>query len=423
MSTTRRTFVLASGATTLAAATVPIVARAAASEIRVGVMGCGGRGTSLAKSFAGQPNVRIAMLAEPDEKRLQSAADTVEKASKSRPQTVSDFRTMLDDKSIDVFICAAPNHWHAPATILACAAGKHVYVEKPCSHTPHEGELIVAAARKHRRLVQMGNQRRSAPKIREAMEHLHDGVIGRVYFAQSWYANDRPSIGVGNAGEPPMGLDFDLWQGPATRKPFRSTYLHYNWHWFWQWGNGELGNNGIHTIDLLRWGLGVTHPTKVTSAGGRYKFKDDQETPDTHIVSYDFPDGKTLTWEGFSCNQLPQQKAIECLFQGEKGSLATNSTGYTIYDNKGKELGKASGTSGDAAHIVNFLAAVRGDAKLNSEITEGATSTLLCHLGNIAHRVGRTLVCDPATGKIINDADAMKLWSKPYAMGWEPKVS
>ncbi|QEL16211.1 Gfo/Idh/MocA family protein [Limnoglobus roseus] len=416
---TRRTFL---GTTAAALASTSLSRAAASDKLVVGIMGCGGRGNDLAPKYASQPNVTVAYVCDPDAKRAGALADKLEKAGKPKPTVVSDLRKMLDDKAVDVMVCAAPNHWHAPSGILACSAGKHCYIEKPCSHTPQEGEWLVAAARKNKRVVQMGNQRRSWPKVQEAIQKLHDGEIGRVYFAQAWYTNNRDTIGVGQAKEPPAGLDYELWQGPSPRTAFKSNMLHYNWHWFWQWGNGELGNNGIHMLDLLRWGLGADKPIKVTSAGGRYRFKDDQQTPDTHVVSYDFPDGKTATWEGFSCNQIPRAKAIDCLFQGEKGSLTIDGSGYTIYDNKGKEVTKATGEGGDIVHIANFLAAVRGDAKANSEIAEGAASTLLCHLGNISYRVARTLHCDPKTGQILNDPDAAKFWTKDYAAGWEPKV-
>jgi predicted dehydrogenase len=418
-SPTRRTFLNTSLA---GLATASSSVSSANEKIVVGVMGMGGRGTSLARTFAKQPNVEIAYLCDVDEGRVAKAQQAVASGSSSQPKAVSDFRRILDDKNVDVFVCAACNHWHAPSTILACAAGKHVYVEKPCSHNPREGELMVAAARKHDRRVQMGNQRRSWPAIIEAMQQLREGVIGRVYFAQAWYVNSRPSIGTGQSQDPPAGLDYDLWQGPAPRRPFKTNYLHYNWHWFWHWGNGELGNNGVHSIDLLRWGLNVDYPTRVTSAGGRYRFQDDQETPDTHIVSYDFDGKKTITWEGFSCNQLPRDQRYDCLFLGENGSLAIGGNGYIVFDPKGQEIRRQTGPGGDEIHIINLLTAIRGSAKLNSEIEEGHKSTLLCHLGNIAHRTGRTLYCDPASGKIVNDPDAMKQWTREYAPGWEPKV-
>lgn len=416
-SPTRRTFLGASVATV---ASTPRLS-AANERIVVGVMGTGGRGTSLAKTFAGRPNVQVAYVCDVDPARVKDAQKTVAAASKSDPKVVGDFRRILDDKAVDVFVCAACNHWHAPSAILACQAGKHVYVEKPCSHNPREGELLVAAARKADRRVQMGNQRRSYPKIIEAMQALREKIIGRVYFAQSWYTNDRTSIGKGEAGSPPAGLDYELWEGPAPHRAFKSNYLHYNWHWFWHWGNGELGNNGVHMIDLCRWGLGADYPSQVTSAGGRYRYKDDQETPDTHIVNFDFPGGRTITWEGFSCNQIPL-KAVEVLFQGETGSLAIIGNGYAVFDPKGKEVKKVPGTSSDAMHVDNLLAAIRSGEKLNSEIEEGHKSTLLCHLGNIAHRTGRTLHCDSTNGRVKNDPEALKMWSREYAPGWEPKV-
>ena len=418
-SPTRRTFLGASVATV---ASPPRVSAAANDRIVVGVMGTGGRGRSLAQTFAERPNVQVAYVCDVDPARAAVAQKELASiGAKSEPKIVNDFRRILDDKAVNVFVCAACNHWHAPSAILACQAGKHVYVEKPCSHNPREGELLVAAARKADRRVQMGNQRRSYPKIIEAMQALREGIIGRVYFAQSWYANNRGPIGKGEAGSPPMGLDYELWQGPAPHRAFKSNFLHYNWHWFWHWGNGELGNNGVHMIDLCRWGLDADYPQQVTSAGGRYRYQDDQETPDTHIVSFDFPGGKTTTWEGFSCNQIPL-KGAEVLFQGENGSLAIIGNGYAVFDPKGKEVKKVAGTSNDAMHVDNLLAAIRSGGKLNSEIEEGHKSTLLCHLGNIAHRTGRTLHCDPANGRIKNDSEAMKMWGREYAPGWEPKV-
>jgi predicted dehydrogenase len=391
-------------------------------KLVVGVMGTGGRGTEHARQFAKIPNVEVAYVCDVDEKRVQRAAAEVDKASGKAPKAVPDFRRILDDKDVNILVIATCNHWHAPAAILACAAGKHVYVEKPCSHNPREGELMVEAANKYDRRVQMGNQRRSWPKIIEAIQEVRSGAIGRAYFAQAWYQSVRPSIGKGKEAAPPAGLDYDLWQGPATRRPFHDNYLHYNWHWFWHWGNGELGNNGIHMIDLCRWGLGVDYPNRVTSAGGRYRFPDDQETPDTHIVSFDFADRKSITWEGFSCVQMPDGKVADVMFYGDNGTLALHGGGYTISDPKGKEIRKATGPAGDLGHITNFLDSIRNGEKLNSPIDEGHKSTLLCHLGNIAHRTGRALRCDPQTGRILEDSSAMTYWSREYAPGWEPKV-
>src|SRR5262245_45839782 len=272
----------------------------AADHLVVGIMGTGGRGTGLATTYARLPGVSVAYVCDVDKKRAAGAAAAVEKAAGKAPEAVGDFRKILDDKQVNILVVATCNHWHAPAAILACQHAKHVYVEKPCSYTAQEGEWLVAAARKHNSKVQMGNQRRSWSKIIEAIQQVREGAIGRAYLAQSWYTSDRPSIGRGKAGPGPDGLAYDMWQVPAPRRPFRSNYLHYNWHWFWHWGNGELGNNGIHMIDLCRWGLGVEYPIRITSSGGRYAFDDDQETPDTHVVSFDFPGRKAITWDGVS---------------------------------------------------------------------------------------------------------------------------
>ncbi len=421
------------GATAAAGVAASLTGSAAASQevagnperIVVGLMGCGGRGTSLAHSFQQQPNVQVAYVCDPDRRRRDSVADVVRKAGNAQVQAAEDFRRILDDKQVHVFVCAACNHWHAPATILACAAGKHVYVEKPCSHNPREGELAVQAARKHRRLVQMGNQRRSWPRIIEAIEEVRKGTIGRAYLAQAWYLNLRGTIGRGKEAPPPADLNYTLWEGPAPHRPYHTNYLHYNWHWFWHWGNGELGNNGIHMLDLCRWGLGVDFPTHVTSTGGRYRYQDDQETPDTHLVCFDFPGRKTITWEGLSCNRLPAGKTADVIFVGENGSLIIDGGTYRVYDVAGKQLREvrsdAGGTS-DALHLRNFLDAVRGNGRLASNIEEAHKSTLLCHLGNIAHRTQRALRCDEKDGHIAGDKEAMNFWSREYAQGWEPRV-
>jgi predicted dehydrogenase len=420
----RRHFLAAGAAAGLALST-----RSAAQEnqgadqkLIVGVMGTGSRGTELASAFQRQPGVEVAYVCDVDQQRAERASAAIQKISNRAPRVVGDYRRILDDKAVDILVVATCNHWHAPAAIMACAANKHVYVEKPCSHNPREGELLVQVARNHKRHVQMGNQRRSWPKVIEAIEEVKNGAIGRAYFAQSWYLNTRPTIGVGKPGSPPKGLDYDMWQGPAPRRPFRSSILHYNWHWFWHWGNGELGNNGIHYIDVCRWGLGVDLPVRVTSGGGRYRYQDDQETPDTHLVSFEFEGRKAIAWEGLSCSRLPAGGIADIVFHGETGSLAIRSGGYTVHDSAGKELRRVTGTAGDPVHLANFLSAIRTGARLNSEIEEGAKSTLLCHLGNIAHRTGRSLQCDPKTGHIQDDKPAMTYWTREYEKGWEPRA-
>ncbi|RZM13895.1 MAG: hypothetical protein EOO88_44420, partial [Pedobacter sp.] len=208
----------------------------------------------------------------------------------SEPKGVKDFRSILSDKDLDAMYLAPPDHWHAPAAIICCTANKHVYVEKPLCHNPHEGELAVAAARKYKRVVQMGSQRRSWPTLTEGIHALHNGAIGKVYMAKTWYTNNRATIGVGKTVPVPSNLDFELWQGPAPRMPYKDNLVHYNWHWFWHWGTGEALNNGTHEIDVARWGLQADYPTKVNSVGGRYRFQDDWETPDTQIITFECKD-------------------------------------------------------------------------------------------------------------------------------------
>ena len=424
----RRTFLGATAAAgaafALADAASAAAVQGANARINVGVMGTGGRGTGLARAFEDLPNVDVTHVCDVDEARVNAAAQAVAKVSgRAAPRAVNDFRRILDDKTVNVLVVATCNHWHAPAAIMACAAGKHVYVEKPCSYSAREGEWLVQAARKHQKKVQMGNQRRSYAGVIAAIDEMHKGVIGRVYLAQAWYQNNRGSIGRGKPADVPKGLDYALWQGPAPARPFHANYLHYNWHWFWHWGNGELGNNGVHTLDLCRWGLGVDFPIHVASSGGRYAFEDDQETPDTHTVTFEFANRSSIAWQCLSCNRN-ENSFVK--FYGEKGSLSLEPNGgYVIHDDNNKEVKKVPGTGGgETEHVANFIAAIRDNQplRLNQEILEGHKSTLLCHLGNIAHRTGKTLKCNPEDGHILNDADAMKLWRRDYEPGWEPKV-
>jgi len=332
-------------------------------------------------------------------------------------------------------LIAAPDHWHAPAALLGVTNGKHVYVEKPCSHNPHEGELLVQAMKKYpKQLIQMGNQRRSMPNLINAAKEIKEGIIGNAYFGKAWYANNRKTIGIGKKVPVPSTLDFDLWQGPAPRKDYQDNLVHYNWHWFWHWGTAETCNNGTHEIDMCRWLLGVDHPTKVTSAGGRYAFKDDWQTPDTQVATFEFGDNKSITWEGRSCNNMRVEGAGRgFIIYGDKGTLVNyGNDDYKIFDADNKLVKEVkSAAKNDATntvsatgnldlfHFNNFVDAIRGETKMNSSIEEGHKSVLLCHLANIAQRTGRTLHCDPKDGHILNDAGAMKLWRREYEKGWE----
>jgi predicted dehydrogenase len=402
-------------------------------RIVVGVMGLS-RGLQLASALASLPNCVVKYVCDVDEKVLaagvkataakQSANKTTEAAG--GPEGVRDFRRMLDDKGVDAIAIATPDHWHSPAAILALSAGKHAYVEKPCSHNPREGELLVEAAKKSGKCVQHGTQRRTWPKVVEAIQKVKDGAIGKVLMSRGWYNNTRKDIGHGKPAPVPANLDWDLWQGPAPAKEFHDNYVHYNWHWFWHWGTGEAGNNGVHAIDVCRWGLGVDYPKRVVCGGGRYHFDDDQETPDTQFITYDFGD-KVIHFEGRSCHPRGPENngsGFGIAFYGEGGSVVTDGVGYAIYDLKNKEIAKVAGTAGDPIHCQNFLDAVRANdpSKLNAPIAEGAMSALYCHLGNIAWRTGRTVNLDAKTGRITGDEEQAKLWSREYRQGWEPRV-
>ena len=429
-SSSRREFVSTTAAAAVSASTLLNAGLYAAAPrpqektpVVVGIMGVS-RGSALARVFAKLAGVKVGYLCDTDSIRLDSAHESFAKTVDYEVKTTGDFRHILDDKGVDALIVAAPNHWHAPAGIAACAAGKHAYVEKPCCHNPAEGEMLIAAARKHKRCVQMGNQRRSGAKILEGITLLHEGRIGRVYYSRSWYANLRGTMGYGQPEPVPPHIDYELWQGPAPRTPFQSNIVHYNWHWRWHFGNGELGNNGIHSLDLSRWGLQVDYPARVVSSGGRYRFEDDQQTADTHIVSYEFPDRKQIIWEGLSCNRDGLYgDGYGASFHGETGSMRMDGWGYALYDDRGKEVSKVTGSDGLEAHASNFVEAIRANdpTMLNSEIEEGHKSTLLCHLGNMALRTGDTINVDPVNGHVIDNAEAQKLWARSYEPGWEPK--
>jgi predicted dehydrogenase len=311
-----------------------------------------------------------------------------------------------------------------------------VYVEKPSGHDPREDELIVAAARKHPRLkVQLGTQARSGPHFIEVLNMVRSGVIGTPYLARGWYANTRASIGRGKVVPVPPNLDYELWQGPAPRTPYRDNVIHYNWHWFTNWGTGEICNNGTHEIDVARWLLGVDYPTSVISTGGRFHFADDWQFPDTQEATFVFDGGKSIVWQGQSCNGLElYERSRGTTVLGTNGSVVVDRDGYVHYDLKNKVIkevkaapkGDALNTVGDdwltQLHIDNFTNAVRTGTPLSAPIEDGAKTGTLCHLGTISQQVGRKLSIDPKTGHILHDAEASKLWSREYDPRWKPVV-
>ncbi len=423
----RREFLAATASLTAAASTLHAHQETKKEQprpIRIGVMGLS-RGMDLAKDLAKMSSVEVAYLCDVDDARLTSAAKQFSDRFGSTPKSVKDFRNILDDKNIDALFCAAPNHWHGPATIMACKAGKHVYVEKPCSHNPQEGEWMIQAAEKYNRCVQMGTQRRSSAGTRAAMAKLHQGAIGNIFLSRCYYTGLRGTIGKEKDAQPPANLDYDLWQGPAARKPYRANYVPYNWHWFWHWGGGELANNGVHGLDLCRWGLQVDFPTKTVSSGGRFWFDDDQETPDTQIASFEFAEGRQIVWNATSCNK--HKVDYFCSFYGDGGSLELDGDGkFRIFDRQDKMIEEGRDASGgQVEHLQNFIECVRENKPtgLNQPITEAHKSTLLCHLGNIAQRTGRTVISDPKNGRVLNDAEQQKLWAREYDPAWKEAVS
>jgi predicted dehydrogenase len=395
-----------------------------ATPLRIAIIGTAGRGTELAIAFASSADSVVKYVCDVDAGHAMAASKAVGQYQDSEPMPIDDLRRVLDDKEIDAVAIATPDHWHTPAAILACQAGKHAYVEKPCCHNPAEGEMLVAAARKYKRHVQHGTQRRSFPKIIEGIERVKAGELGKVYLSRGWYNNTRPETGKRTPASVPAGLNWDLWQGPAPHQPYTENVVHYKWHWFWNWGTGELGNNGVHALDVCRWGLGVDFANRVTAGGGRYHFQDDQETPDTLSVTYDYGD-KEIIWEGRSCHPRGfEGTGYGVAFYGDKATMIMDGGGYKLLDPKGKEMldKPVSGPAGNQSHIDNFLATIRGNEKLHAEIEEGYKTALMCHLGNIAWRTGGAVSCDPKNGHIVGNGKAEALWSRDYEAKFKPTV-
>ncbi|HEY2411846.1 MAG TPA: Gfo/Idh/MocA family oxidoreductase [Pirellulaceae bacterium] len=422
----RRHFLAGTAAATVALATNRS-SRAAASpneKVVFAIMGANNRGSQLATTLTKIPNAEIAYICDCEESALAKGISAASSNGRPAPKGIKDFRQALDDKHVDALICSAPNHWHAAATLTGLAAGKHVYCEKPASHTPDEGERMIEAAKKSDRVLQIGLQRRSHPQYRDIIEKVRSGAIGKVLYAKSTYYNNRPSIGRGKQTAPPASLDYDLWQGPVTAQPYRDNLIPYNWHLFWHYGNSEVGNNGVHTIDICRWALGVDYPTRVVATGGKFRYDDDEETPDTCNIVADFEGGRTLVWEGVSWS--PPYKPLSGInieLRGDAGAMFFEDYYYRRFDADRKLVEEMKkGNNSWQPHMENFIAAIRSGAKLNCGIEDGHKSTMLAHLGNIAYRTGRSLDVDPTNGHIKNSPAADKLWACEYRKGWFPGV-
>lgn len=420
--------------TTAAVATTTSSMLASANDtVRIAVVGCGGRGMSHVNAWTSLPNVELVALCDPDQSHLDKYVKTIVDKGKKKPDTYADVRKLLEDKNIDAISIASPNHWHALMTIWGAQAGKDIYVEKPCSHNIFEAQQMVHAARKYDRIVQMGSQSRSSVALKEAVQKMNEGELGEVYMTRALCFKRRDTIGKAPVSEVPAGVDYDLWTGPAPKRQFTKNRFHYNWHWMWDTGNGDLGNQGIHEVDISRWGLGVKFPTKITAMGGKYTFDDDQETPNTinALLEFDVNGKKKLMafdvrhWmtnheagieEGKKDrNGKLDPNTIGNVFYGSKGYLAIdNYTKYQTWMGVDQTPGPSMNKGGD--HFANFIDAVRSRKRsdLNAEIEEGAASTICMHLANIAYRVGRVLHFDEKTMTVVNDHEANKLFTRDY---------
>ena len=420
-STTRRTFVQASALSALAATRV----WGSNDRIKVAIVGVGSRGQAHIEGYAKQTDAQIYALCDVDQANLERSQAHVKKLTGDTPKGFKDMREVFADKEVNVVSMPLPNHWHALATVWACQAGKDVYIEKPACHDPYEGKQMVAAARKYGRMVQVGSQGRSAPHKIRAIQMLHDGAIGRVYMAKGLCFKRRKSIGHTPNEPVPAGVDWDKFRGPAPMIPFSKNHFLYNWHWFWATGNGDLGNQGVHEMDIARWGLGVDFPNSVVANGGKYVYDDDQETPNTLIARFDYGD-KELVFEVRGLQTGGEGdlttgrdgNTIGNLYYGDEGWLSLDGAGYKLFKGDPAKLVKSEEAPGDPLdeHLTNFLSAVRSRRyqDLHADVEIGVRSADLCHLANISYRLkGRLLKFDPQT-ESFEAEDAKRLAHPPY---------
>jgi predicted dehydrogenase len=426
-------------------------------RVRVAVVGLHGQGWSHVEEYSKLPNVEVAAFCDVDENVLNARLGELEKRGLKKPPTFTDLRKLLEDKSIDAISIATPNHWHSLQAIWGCQAGKDVYVEKPLSHHLWEGRQLVRAVQKYGRIVQHGTNSRSSPAIKEGVQKMRDGLLGEVYLSRGLCFKWRNTIGHAKEEPVPPGVHYDLWTGPAPLKPFTKNRFHYNWHWIWDTGNGDLGNQGIHEVDVARWGLGVKFPNKISALGGHFMFDDDQETPNTLNCAFEFdlPDGKRKLLEfevrhwisnheaqigapSFGGGEVPvalgnvtapptprqrkgPQNTIGNIFYGAKGYLAMN--GYDSYKTwLGEDQEPGPSATGGGNNWANFIDCVRSRKKedLNAPVEEGHLSCALVHLANASYRLGRTLNLDPETEQVIGDEEANRLlrgtYREPYVV-------
>lgn len=432
----RRKFLRNTAATITASASLNQVAKASASErIRVGMIGAAGRASALNKHFAADQNAEIVSIAEIDSARLGNTVETVTKLQGKQPQVFQDFRKLLDDNSIDAIVVGTPDHWHAIPTILACQAGKDVYVEKPDGHNIVEGQRMVAALKKHKRIVQMGSQHRSTDRIKSALKFIETGALGRCLVAKAWESSRQGNIGNPPDSTPPKTVDYDMWLGPAKKRPFNRNRFHGRWRWFHDYGTGDLGNDGVHRLDMAFAALNaackaqgdeaVTLPTKISATGGKWYFDDMQEWPDTLQATYEYTSKtpKILTYEMRVWAPYQYQGESEgAAVYGDIGYIVIGNSRWRAYTNRGRLTKEVKGGSDATPHVRNFLDCIKTRQKPVCDLeTVGHPASVLCHAGNIAARVGRTITLDPQTETFVNDNEANNLrgreeWRKPWEL-------
>ncbi len=404
-------------------------------RLNFAIFGLNGRGYAhLSGLKNNSKSAHVSYVCDVDQHILDKFSAEAQKELGYAPATATDFRKVLASKDVDVITIAMPDHWHAPMAIYGLQAGKHVYVEKPSSHNPREGELLVEAQKKYGKLVQVGDQQRSSPHTIKIVQQIHDGLIGRAYYAKAWYVNTRKSMGVGKEVAVPEWLNWELWQGPVPRSAYKDNIHPYNWHWLRRYGTGEALNNGTHEVDICRWALDVDYPNQVTANGGRYQWKDDWQFYDTLVTNFVYPD-KMISWEGKSCQGMKVYgRDRGSVIHGTKGAVLVDREGYEVYDWNGKKIdefttGKENSSSDLLSrdsmtdlHFENLINGIRTGEPLHSPIVIANVSVTILQLSNIAWIVNRELNLDTNTGHVLKDPEAMKMWSREYEKGWEVKV-
>ncbi len=406
-------------------------------RVQAAVIGCLRRANALRSSFAElKDRVHISHVCDVVESRREAYAASIQEEIGHMPATVNDFREILGNRDLDVVFNLTPDHWHAPGSFMALEAGKHIYVEKPLTHNPKEGELFLDFQKKYDRVVFMGTQQRSQDTARRVIREIQEGLIGEVYHVLAHYTNSRGSIGNGKVVPVPEGFDWDLFQGPAPRQPYTDILYDYNWHWFWPWGTGETGNNATHELDVARWILQVGHPQSTVCNAGKYYYVDDDWTMyDTMDVTMHYPGGKSIRWDGKSrTGYSAYGEGRGNVAYGSKGSVTISRNGYQVFDLGGKLVreeseatqsvttGLGGGGGISTKHILNFLETVQGKGTPNSVLEEAVKSSHLNHLANIAYRSGSSLKVDASSGQILDKGIMKKYWGRPYEPGWEPRL-